>query len=513
MRTALPIVLLFFIGSVWALPCVYSDDAFGAELESRSLFLPRKAVYLAGAKKREPKIKNELMVRSLPLFPGKFKDMLLVISKRDLTGLPHTKPGDKVYDLSAFFPNCNPGKSYLWVIYNASSGYIIANVDPLLSASVNEYRHNIVVKQITKVRLSATYLLVDKNIPLEIKSLKQAKHQRIMSVAGEFRSGEKVNLSNFDTSVKFEMIACECGRDADIILNFEARESEKSIMSATFEFGKENIMDLGITEGNTRKVMIFTLINVDILGREIEVHESIVERVKTSENIFYDWRCKYCPYGIDVADLSINMPVNLVVPPNDPLFRKDDVIYDLKDAMSLQGIKMLKGDRLFYNKTCGQIMCICSYENYEQIQELFVNLGKRQPPTLRLSANLYEVNSIHISDSEWTLESVLASNPIFLGSASCVTRSGERAKLKSLYGKFIWEPIIGESGYHLSHELGIDVNLLGCHIKSIKEEFITRKKIIFIELQSNAETKKSIVMMMTIKVDRIGYHEKLHNPE
>jgi hypothetical protein len=94
-----------------------------------------------------------------------------------------------------------------------------------------------------------------------------------------------------------------------------------------------------------------------------------------------------------------------------------------------------------------------------------------------------------------------------------VTRSGERAKLKSLYGKFIWEPIIGESGYHLSHELGIDVNLLGRHIKSIKEEFITRKKIIFIELQSNAETKKSIVMMMTIKVDRIGYHEKLHNPE
>ena len=512
MRTVLSIVLLFFIGSVWALPCVNSDDPFGAGLEAHSPFIPRKAVYLAGAKKRELKIKNELMIRSLPLSPGAFENMFLVISKRDLTDLPHTKPGDIVYDLSEFFPNCDLKKD-LWVMYNASSSYIIASVDPLLRASVNEFVYNHSVEQIMKMRLSVAYLHIEGNVPLEIEAIKNSEYQRIMNISGEFRSGEEASLTNSGGSLQLELVMSEDGFYADAVIKLEEREEEKSMLTATFEFGKEYILELGVNEGNSRGVLILRLEDLDVCGREVELRAPLAERINLSKQIFYDWRCHYCPYDLDLdifsAGPSDDDPINLVVPPRDPLFRRNDVVYDLKEAMVLQGIEMGLGDKLLYNKTCGQIFGLCSYEYYEQIQELF-SIG-REPSTLLLSASIFEVDSAQLPETQWTLESVLASHPILLGNAGSTSRSGEKTSLASHYGTFTWEPIMGESGYHISNILDMDLTLQGRKIKVSKEEFVTREERIFIELKRDPEKNKTYVMMMKIQIERIGHFEKLHN--
>ena len=59
-------------------------------------------------------------------------------TKRDLTLMPHTSPRDKVFELTNIFPNYKDRPS-LWVVYNETSGYVIAYADILLRSSVNDY--------------------------------------------------------------------------------------------------------------------------------------------------------------------------------------------------------------------------------------------------------------------------------------------------------------------------------------------------------------------------------------
>ena len=52
--------------------------------------------------------------------------------------MPHTSPRDKVFELTNIFPNYKDRPS-LWVVYNETSGYVIAYADILLRSSVNDY--------------------------------------------------------------------------------------------------------------------------------------------------------------------------------------------------------------------------------------------------------------------------------------------------------------------------------------------------------------------------------------
>ncbi|MGJ8656051.1 MAG: hypothetical protein ACSHX6_06350 [Akkermansiaceae bacterium] len=509
-------LLLFLFSFVmspgWA--CEEYGDPFGDD-EARPL-VPREAAYLEGGGSVDGEV--EVLVRSLPMLLQSLENLPLV--KRDLEGLPHTIAGDEVYDISGWFPNCDEVREDLWVVYNARSGYLIASADGLLRASVNEYVDDVVMNQLPKMRLSVTYLKVKGSVQLEMGALQGSDYRVVMRVVGGSSSGEVFEFGNAGFSVRSEVDMDYSRRGAYVSLNIVGGENEEISMGCGVEMGQQIISKVGVNDGGEQGVLILKLVYVDQLGRELDYHQRLESRLDVDDQVYrgFDfWRHHYFSSRMSVLDYLDCDDVKLVVPPADPLYREDDVVYDITKSLELQGIKIREGDRLLSNQTVGQMDFKGADKAFEQVEELFTELGVRPPNLFYMTSSFYEVEAKGMFDREWSLENVLASNPVLLGEMGGVISQGDKFSLKSEYGAVEWSAIFfdgvtegrEDDSDWIESSFEIDLKISGREIKWSEEAFVCLEKPVFVEVRRDGG--KSIVMRLSIDVEEMFYHEKLHN--
>lgn len=470
-------------------------DPFGEYVDQWKPPEPREVFYWSGDKRVE---KNEIMVKSLVNLFRSLDDVPLV--SHGLIEMPQTKLTDKVYDISAWFPNCIGEQ---WVYYNDTSDYLIANASHQLRTSVNEYVHRMLSRSLQKVRLSMTYLVVDGNVPLNLEDLRGAKYRKVMSFSSEFRPNEEVSIIEGGRQISAEATNEGLRCDTSVILKL-TRDNELEVeISALFESGEEKIVNVGITEGNERGVMMIKLEWLDMKG-------NVLSPLQNRNSYKYTHGGHYLNYSYylfrktpDFTEDLISNKMRLIVPPKLEFFDKDDITFSIKEFMILQGVKLEEDDWVIYDAVTERLIAYCSEEAFEQIGELVSFMGVRAPRSASVMTLFYEVDAADEIE-RWDLLNVLASKPVLLGSISYLQQSGNRIRLSSSLGNTSLERIVGGSDDLDEQIYEIDVSFLGREIKAKLELLVHHDKPTFVEVHTDLKANRAIVMMIVTKTpDRI----------
>jgi len=459
----------------------YGDDPFSP------FHTPKKAFFMYGESERTRKDAGVKMItRQVPL-PNGLKDYH-AITARDLSILPHTKAGDKVYELTEIFPNC-VDRAGLWVVYNNTSGYLIANADLLLKSSVNEYALRYVQDQAyeklklpRRLNFSLTYIEVDGNVPLDLESLNKADKVILFKQAGEVRVNEKYKFSNEQINIKMNCILDESDRFIINLLDVQGRQA--MMTSSHFRLGEVGINEVGISEGNRKKLLISEC-SLNLL-----TGETLIRRRSKSIDKLLD-----LPIGVEdmsellsePQDLFVALgadPRTLVVPPEWMQANEETVVYDHANFLLPVGFHFKEDEWLLQNYSTGKYYLNASPSIKVDLEDLMLELRRRKPSRIEAVAIFYAIDSIE--------------NPSFL------TRSGERSFNGSLCGSSQIEPIFCEDALSLDYALDLDLSLLGRDIKDSIKRKTKGNSVEYIELEREVGEER-IVMRLVFREKKMKY--------
>ncbi len=482
------------------------EDPFGDYEEDWLPPMPREANYWRGEKKVE---ENEIVVRSLFSLAQPLEKLPLV--NQSLTRLPHTKSTDTVYDVSAWFSNCDGGQ---WVYYNDTSDYLIANASHRLRASVSEYAQRIVERLPMKIKISATYLMMDRNVPLTLGAIKKSKHKKVMRCSGVVKSGEIMTFGKDSQQISVEGILSYSGFSSVIDINFY-REGELDVKMATsLQTGMMKVLNVGIAEGDEIGVMILKVECLDMNGRvlreeaavpkmEISNHRMIREFIDGKEYLF--WRVKDLIQLLDSGSTRSEAPVKLVVNPDLDFFDEDASTYDVKELLELQGIRFGENEWVIYDSVTGLMVASGGSELLDIIEELTYGLCVSFGNNITTVTNFYEVNASSQVDGnkEWDLLNMLSRNPILLGNVGYFLSSGVKVRHSSPEGNVSLELTMDDAGRMTEQSYQMDLDFLNRKISSELKIYVPYDKPIFVELKTDPASKRTIVMMVITKKSRI----------
>ena len=465
-----------------------SDDPFSDE--PAEPHIPKKASYLETHKKA-----NEIKIITKDL-AFLLEDLnKLPITKREISELPHTSKGDIVYEITHLFPNCQDNPN-LWVLYNATSSHMIAKADPLLSASVNEYAYKTSNRQTAKMKISGVYLKLDSSIPLDFETIQKSKHEQLMRFSFMLETYEKFYFKQNSRAININYISSPYATAVDLDLDIYHDESLDVRLSCSLETEKNEVMNLGISNGKQRHVLILFIQRIDIRGIETPISRpkkklgNRLERslIKDQEYLFYRLH--------DLNGIFSGYRNNkLTVNPDLRFFHEDAIIYDFKDILAKAGITLTKEAWTAYDPHSGLFVATGNKKSLDSIQEILESILISHRPMMATVTNFYEVNSKN-NDTKWNLLDVLSSDPVLIGNVGYTHRNGERSELQSKYGSTTMESMFDETGLFTDQVYRLDLKLRGRKIKSNLEIKVPNSKPHFVEIVTKPESKRTIVMMI-----------------
>jgi hypothetical protein len=476
------------------------DDPFGVDESELLPPEPREAVYWRGKDREE---KNEIIVRSLLNVHQPLENLPLVT--QGLTELPQTQKTDKVYNISVRFPNCDGEQ---WVYYNDTSDYLIANASHRLKASVNGYVSRVELAMPIKMRISATYLIVDRKVPLTLEAIKNSEYRRVMSFSGNLRSGEVMKLGRDEQQITTEVVIFEGGQCVSLNLNLY-REGELDVEVATsLQVGVMKVIHVGITEVDEKGVMIINIEGLDMNGRvmrgerappKIEISKYEVSRkiINGSEYLF--WKVP------DLIQLLGPGPEKLVVNPGLGFFHEDAITFDFKEVMAYQGLRFGEDEWVMYDSVSGLMVASGSSGLLDWVEELTNELCVTYGISISTVTNFYEVDAGYQleSDGKWDVLRVLSSKPVLLGSVGYILGSGEMIRHGSADGVASLELIMDETGWMTEQSYQMNLDFEGCKIISDLKIDVLYDKPTFIALQADSKSQRTIIMKILTTKNRI----------
>ncbi len=476
------------------------DDPFGVSDEYLKPPMPREAKYFKGKVRKE---KNEIIARSLLSLLQPINKLPLVDHAQ--TQLPHTKSTDRVYNISAWFPNCTDEQ---WVYYNDTSNYLIANASHRLKASVSEYVYRVIKKLPVNLKLTATYLVVDRNIPLTIEAIKKSQHKKVMSFSGVLKSGEKAMFGKVERYLSAEGLIYPGAHSAYCSLNLYLADELEVEINTSLQVGLREVVQVGIIKGNEKGVMILNLERLDMNGRkvrekrvnpQIEISNYQVKREVISGREYLFWRVP------DLITLLGPCEERLVVNSNLGVFAKEAIIYDFSENLELQGIRMRKDDLAIYDSMSGLLVVSGNTSVLDMVEEISYEISVSYGLNISTVTNFYEVDAHSKAEvgNEWDVVSILSRNPELLGNVGYFLGGGEKVRHSSPQGSVILEVILDESGRFTNQVYQLDLNFLNHKIKSKLKTDVEYNRPKFIELQTNPVTRRSIIMMILTTKKRI----------
>ena len=433
-------------------------------------------------------------------------------TKRDLTLMPHTSPRDKVFELTDIFPNCKDRPS-LWVVYNETSGYVIAYADILLRSSVNDYVYRYVENQINekrrqrlrnsgdRVRFSITYIEVDREVPLTIERLNQASHRLLWKRAGEVRMSERCEFSSGEGALTVEHAIMDNHQAVSVLYTVTGSNEIKS--SAKFKLNELGICLVGMVEGNKKRVM---LVKYELTGLEGKVDET-QEKKAVSESL------KVPQGAVDVTSkfegvfnsmvILGDITTDLVVPPAWMDAGEDEVVHNWKKMFELTGVKFAEDEWILNNRTTGKLYFNLSAIAYEQIEDLCSDLGTRNSIRMMTSSiAIYEVDNRRLKTKKWDLQAVMSAKPELLGMVSSYSRSGEKNSYFNELGEVEVSMFIDQNSVDIGCDLRLDLILKGREVKlNIEDKMIKNNGVDFIELGMEGSSSRVILLIIDTKYE------------
>jgi len=468
-------------------------DPFAVEVDEPPT--PKKASYFRGHKSERT---EQIITRNLAFL---LKDIgETPISSRDTFNIPHTNEGDLIYELTQHFPNCQDNPEW-WVIYNATSSYIIANADPLLQASINEYIYKSRNRQPRNLQVSATYIQLDNQVDLDLASIRNSNYEKLLNFSISSRSGKDFLFQQNNHGVHINSILSPDGTNAELDLTIYHQDVFETRLNCTIKAGTTEIINLGISNEKERRVLLLTTKCLNISGRDVSVSPPNQRSKYRLERKFIKDR-EYLFYSLLDLEKLLNCKTNgLVANPDLPFFHKDAVTYDFKDEMTDIGIPLSNEEWTIYAPQSGVFVATGSDTTLDVIEEFFDSLLTSDRHFITTTTHFYEVNSRE-NIKEWDGLDLLSSDPLLLGNVGYLQNSGTVTH-NSLHGNASMTLGLRHTGLHTDQTYQLDLKLGGREIKSNIEIKVPYNKQQFIEIPLNHESKRTVIMMIFTEKKRV----------
>ncbi len=498
------ILFLAFCSTVTAWACDERDPF--SEEEKPLPLVPREAFFLAGTSALGDTNDVEVIVRNLMFLPYELSGAPQC--EIDLTKFDDVDSSDELLDLSRYFPNCKKG---LWVVYNKTSCKVIAKVDLALRVSVNEYVARCKMKFPSSMRLSATYMTVDKDVPLNIDAIRDSEYKTLMKFSGVFKAGEEMTFLLDKDLISIDLIDDDSRKIGYLSLTLFRENAFDVETRMSMEAGREIFVEVGLTDGGEKDVLCLKLEWVDMMGETIESHMPRAEAREEKYDflgslaICLQTRDLGVFYGYERTEGRLLVPFSSA---EGVQFKKNDIVYDLRDFFERQGIRVKRGDWVVMNQSTQDIYTKCSAFTLEQLEEMrYEYTGPRYPYNLELTSTFYEVDYQMQGDGEWTVERLLSARPKLVGRLGVMSMGGECMRLKSKLGNISLETIMDDYG-ELDINGNFDLMINGERIIKKVNRKCYRGKMSIIELDMDAATKRSVVMLLEWNRKVVGKYRK-----
>ena len=476
----------------------FEDNPFTDKVEAH--LLPRKASAAYKNKVREAEGEEvELMYKHMSFSYESVAN--LRHTKRDLKSVPNIQENDEIYEMSHLFPNCE-GRDDLWVVYNATLSTLIANVDSLLRASVNDYVYRVEKRMPKRLKFSLTYIEVDNNVPLNIDSLNKLGYKLLFKRKGMVKISERAIFDSGEIEFELEPITYS---DYAVYLSLIVKSEYDMEMDTVCRYGESLIQELGISEGNKKRIIIAQFDQDDLTGN---TEENEREGNLSIEDLKQD--------GVeDVTHLLGEIPElplllghkgdGLLSPPRWMKGSKNDVVYDLTETLLLTGIPFEEDQWIYKNETTGQVYFRGSSDALKMLEDLVSSSSVSYPVRIDSVITFYEVDSVINSGDQWNLQAMLSAKPILLGRVGYSARQSEGVRFTSELGTADITMILGHTGVHIDCNFNVNLKLEGRKIHLIFMTGIKSNRLSFFEVGEGNNSSRKIIMMVDSKSEKLKY--------
>lgn len=440
---------------------------------------------------------------------------LIRISKVDVKW-PQAKAGDEIYDISAWFPLDEmwdgEKKDERWVYYNKTNGFMIANADQFLRASIYNYGMQVLSSVVLQSRLTVACVEVSDQVALNTKAIMQSPHKLLFrSSGGIFNFSEpsivngggswmkaNVHLGDDRDSVDAEL---EMNLVGDVVSSFKTR--------MRIPLNDWVVNEVGISDSNKRLVMLVMadVLNVygDVVDLTITKKDFVIRDVKVSDNPF-DELLYYEEYNVS-ADLVTLLGGGY----EDDTFDSNvtegttgDEVVDVSSLLNLAGSTV---EKAMFISGRSSLVVYGSEWQHDEVKELITDRLGGRAAAFKVSAKLYEIDkpnsSLDPKERVWSVEDVLAGNPEKLVSFGAMTdafqevslKSGENHCVCSVYQEYDADGRVYQLLYNLKILEG-EINYQADEESAMK---VKEGKVGVVYMGENAENGKERVMVIFIE--------------
>jgi len=358
---------------------------------------------------------------------------------------PHADEGDKIFDITSWFPLKEmwvEGKEdKRWVYYNKTNGYIIANADQFLRASLYDYGMDVLESMFLKPSVSVTCVEVSDKVSLNPEAIFNSSHKLLWKSTSTMHSwgnGEvlKVNGSELKANTFIGGEKDSVGVDLELKLISSDSNADKIKTSMRLPLNEWVVNDCGISVNDRRMIMLVKAEVINLYGDTVDL------KVDRTEFVIKEDFDRHDPFGIDDPFESTSFCLEYRIPVYmRDLFTKNheaEAQYDSNevevgvDASGLLGLAKMADKKVIYYRSRSSLLIYGSeYEHdivVERLSEKFGGVAAAK----KARVYLYEIDALvntkttNLAEIEWKLEDVLAGNPDKLLSFGIITNHGEK---------------------------------------------------------------------------------------
>lgn len=468
-----------------------------------------------------------------------------------LSGLPkitevneqweRAEAGDEVYDITRWFLKdgeiSNPRyKKKRWVYYNLTNGYIIANADFFLKASIQAYASGSILLNGFNPRLRIIYLEVSDKVELNFQALQKSPHKILLrgsvihgSPRRFMQDGSavyEINQGVIDNPMNLKLrsgsnSACEASLKSNYIQKYYELKLKLSVKSDIFYENelvvtpnKWLIHECGISVKGKRKVLVIRVDHVNYLGESLQFpfDESINQNVGVDEDHGSDGD----PFGEEGTYKFYRVPVDMFnhlhdedeTSNRDPFGETEENdkisanVMDISEFLS----HAVDDTEAYYFRYQNLLLAKFSGGGHLAMAEILAELELRnQMPSLQCNLLFYEIDfSADYEERSWKIEDVMSGNPVKLGSIGSLISFADEARMKMRENEctlILYYPDMGKphGSHHQFRKLDLDLNMPSMKITQKYQGIIKIGRPEVVCLGRNPDNNKLTMMLISVK--------------
>lgn len=283
----------------------------------------------------------------------------------------HAKLGDEIYDVTSWFPLSEmrvrfTDKEDRWVYYNRTTGYIFANADQFLTASINNFVSDSIAWSGFKSRLQVIYLEVGDEVELNLDAIQRFAHKVLLRGSTILKTTDW-SEAPFDTRFGSLLgVECHASVKADrgqgsYWVDLRLQKNQLTIYENLEHIGANHwvIYECGVSEKGKRKVLAIRVDHVNHSGEYVRYPLSRVSRMD------FDARLINSPDSLLEKNSSVYKAYKVIPDLFHTLGPTDtDIKPNMTDVSEIISRSWVEVDARFFEKE-SLLIARCSEENHK----------------------------------------------------------------------------------------------------------------------------------------------------